>query len=232
MSGTEEMVSEPTTYEDIAAIHGRRSLLYVEFGSYQGEWVMFATDDRGSYYIYKGWYGSCSGCDDIQATFGAGETTREVVDKWADDYRPFAEIPKETMRRLVMNDSVKTIFPANQFSEADVDGFVREVSLLVRLEEDLPLSAEMAIESQNQETRRRIMENVGITRFIEETLHVDGVDKLVRCRDDGRYLWLQDASTDREYLLRVPPETKTVRAGKAWSFGLDSAKEYAPLIET
>lgn len=233
MSAT-ELVPEPTAYSDIAAIHGRRSLLYVMSGDYQGEWLMFALDGKsGEYAIYRDWYGSCSGCDDLQATFGySGETARATVEEWAAKYPPFALVPQETMKNLVSADSLLTIFPANvRDASIDMEGFVRECGLLVRLEEELELTPEMALSSNNQETRRRIMERLGIDQFVVEAIADDGADRLVRCTDEGVYLWLQDASTERQYLLRVPPETRTVKAGKAWSFGLKE-EEYAPLIET
>jgi hypothetical protein len=42
---------------------------------------------------------------------------------------------------------------------------------------------------------------------------------------------VQDASTDREYYLRVPPTIQTVEEAVAWTFGL-TAGEYRPARET
>ncbi len=37
--------------------------------------------------------------------------------------------------------------------------------------------------------------------------------------------------TRRSYYLRVPPDTRTAKAGIAWTFGLDES-EYQPLVQT
>ena len=47
----------------------------------------------------------------------------------------------------------------------------------------------------------------------------------------ARYVQVQDASTERRYLLRVPPTIQTAAEAVAWSFGL-SAEEYRPVQET
>lgn len=46
-----------------------------------------------------------------------------------------------------------------------------------------------------------------------------------------RYVQMQDASTARQYFLRVPPTTQTAAEAVAWSFRL-SVKEYGPAHET
>ena len=227
MSTTEVLLQ---SYADIAVIQGYRRLLYQRFGDYQGEWMLFAVggpDDE--YAIYRDWYGSCSGCDALEQ-HGVGLTSREEAERFASKYSPFALVPRETMRNLVLAETLPSIFPAN-FREEGADAFAFECSLIARLEEEMPLDAEMALASRNQETRRQIMERIGIEEFVTALLHADGSDKLVTCSDGGHYLWLKDASTPREYLLRVPPDTKTVVEGKAWSFGI-TPDEYAPIRET
>ena len=39
-------------------------------------------------------------------------------------------------------------------------------------------------------------------------------------------------STSRQYVLRVPPTTKTCRQGVAWMAGFDNPDDYRPLVET
>jgi len=233
MSGTEQLPA-PTSYADIAGIHGRRTLLYREFGSYQGEWLMVALGDE--YAIYKGWYGSCSGCDHLQAEFGGDMADADRVRAFADEYRPFALIPRKTAANLARRRSFKTVFPANmrgEYSDVNIDQFSDETELIIALEEDMPLTVEDALRSINQETRRRIFEKIGVKQVISEVVAhgKDTPDTLVRLVDDGVYLHLHDASTDREYLLRVPPDMRDINAAKAWTFGI-SQNEYAPLIET
>jgi hypothetical protein len=39
-------------------------------------------------------------------------------------------------------------------------------------------------------------------------------------------------STGRQYILRVPPTTRTCRHAAAWIAGFDDPDEYRPLVET
>lgn len=48
------------------AFPGAQELIYTEVGSYQGDFYILAEDATG-YLYYKGCYGSCSGCDALQA---------------------------------------------------------------------------------------------------------------------------------------------------------------------
>ena len=45
-------------------------------------------------------------------------------------------------------------------------------------------------------------------------------------------LWVICPSTDRNYVLRVPPSTLSCRHAAAWIAGFDNPNDYNPLIET
>lgn len=219
-------------YDDVARLRGQRPLLYQSFGSYQGEWLCFAVD-ADNYYVYKDYFGSCSGCDALQ---DAHFDTPEKVQEFVDGYPAFAEIPRATARNLALAGTLGQTFPANvRTGEVPYDEVVQEATLLIKLEEGLPITVEETLATRNQETRRRVIERDGIADFMGKVnatiTHADGEDKLVRFGDGSTYLWLQDASTDREYVLRVPPEMQRVREAKAWTFNVPE-QEYAPLIET
>lgn len=219
-------------YDDVARLRGQRPLLYQQFGSYQGEWLCFAVD-ADNYYLYKDWFGSCSGCDALQT---AHFDTPEKVQEFIDGYPTFAEIPRATARNLALAGTLGQIFPANvRTGEIPYDEVIQEAAMLIQLEEGLPITNGQILFTRNQETRRRGIEQRGIAQFMTEvnaqTIHEEGVDRLMRFDDGSTYLWLQDGSTDREYVLRVPPEMQRVREAKAWTFNV-SEKEYAPLIET
>jgi hypothetical protein len=47
----------------------------------------------------------------------------------------------------------------------------------------------------------------------------------------ARYVQVQDASTERQYFLRVPPTIQTAAEAVAWSFGL-SGQDYHPVQKT
>jgi hypothetical protein len=93
---------------------------------------------------------------------------------------------------------------------------------------------------RNAEYRRILMQRFGYEKFLKEmdgiVIHREGENSLVRIdwhRDEQpmKLVRVKDASTDRFYVLRVPPETKTCREGISWTFGLNES-EYHPVKET
>lgn len=44
-----------------------KTLLYVPIGSYSGDFYILSEDQNNEYLFYKGTFGSCSGCDELQA---------------------------------------------------------------------------------------------------------------------------------------------------------------------
>lgn len=238
-SVTSIILETPQNYSDVARLRGQQVLFYQEFGSYQGEWFCLARKDD-LYYLYEGWYGSCSGCDDIQGTWGYYDNpppSEPKLREWLDGYRAFAEVPRDTACRLAMNGTLVSILPSN-IREMNSNQVARECEVLIKLEEGLGLDTDDALDVINQETRRRVIEQLGIAEFFvsvgAELIHEDGHDRLMSfgaLRGAQRYLWLQDASTPRQYVLRVPRDMQRVRQAKAWSFGISEA-EYKPEIET
>ena len=47
----------------------------------------------------------------------------------------------------------------------------------------------------------------------------------------ARYVQVQDASTERQYFLRVPPSIQTAAEAVAWTFQV-AVKDYQPAQET
>jgi hypothetical protein len=93
---------------------------------------------------------------------------------------------------------------------------------------------------RNLEVRRVIQERMG-SRFVSE-LGGGVLDSSPRgtlyevvLPDDpervARYVQVHDASTERQYLLRVPPTVQTAAEAVAWSFQM-TVEEYAPAHET
>ena len=95
--------------------------------------------------------------------------------------------------------------------------------------------------TRNVEVRRVIQERLGAERFLAllggRMIHHNTRGELleVDLGDDpdevARFVHLKDASTDREYYLRVPPNIQSVDVAVAWTFGL-TATEYQPAKET
>jgi hypothetical protein len=103
------------------------------------------------------------------------------------------------------------------------------------------LSREDFLSESNVEVRRVIQERMG-SRFVSELGGVvldsspRGTLYEVKLPDDdpegaARYVQVQDTSTARQYLLRVPPTIQAADEAVAWSFGLP-VKDYHPADET
>lgn len=103
------------------------------------------------------------------------------------------------------------------------------------------LSREDFLHEPNVEVRRIIQERMG-TRFVSE-LGGKAIDTgprgtlyEVRLPEDdpegvARYVQVQDASTERRYLLRVPPSLQTAAEAVAWTFQV-AVEDYRPTQET
>jgi hypothetical protein len=103
------------------------------------------------------------------------------------------------------------------------------------------LSRDDFLNERNGEVRRVIQERMG-SRFVPEMGGVvldrgpQGTLYEVRLPADdpestARYVLMQDASSGRQYFLRVPPRVQTAAEGVAWSYQL-AAEEYGPAHET
>jgi len=103
------------------------------------------------------------------------------------------------------------------------------------------LSREDFFKEPNVEVRRVIQERMG-SRFVSElggqVIDTGARGTLYEVRlpkDDpegvARYVQVQDASTPRQYVLRVPPTIQTAAEAVAWSFSC-TLEEYHPAQET
>lgn len=118
----------------------------------------------------------------------------------------------------------------------------------VQVEADLILrprdvSAGRILNERNAEVRRILIERKGIDRLFAEcnaeVLHQDidegGTRQLLRISLKGDEpivaVNVTCPSTGRNYILRVPPTTKSCDEAIAWTFGFDR-KSYKPIIET
>lgn len=228
---------EGTRYEIVAWANDQRSLYYHEFGSYQGEWVLISKN--GEYYIYKGSYGSCSGCDHYEAemSYDSDTITKAKAKEFSKDYLPFLKVPVTTMVKLVERGTLQQIFPANfrdSYSDISLEEVVENCADIVRVEESLPLEVQDVIRCKNAELKQKMLKRFGYERFVSEaqmeTLDEVGENKLLRHKDIV-FAYVKDSSTGRRYLLRVPPRTSDVKTAIAWTFGL-GVHEYNPLVET
>lgn len=228
------------SYEVVAFANGQDVVLFQTFGSYQGEWLLMAKDAE-QFYVYKGYYGSCSGCDSYEAWRNydsEGPTlsqAKEFVGK--DDYHSFIEIPNSTMENLCRNGTLEKVMPANirtGYSEVDVAGFCKDVTLRIKTDRGMPITVQDILDARNQEIKQKALRVFGYERFVAEAdmeeIDVVGEDKLLR-KGDVLFAYVKDSSTPRRYLLRVPPNMKRLKEAIAWTFGM-TEKQYSPLKET
>ena len=106
------------------------------------------------------------------------------------------------------------------------------------------ITAEETMREQNIELRRVLMERMGYERFMAsvdaQVIHRDvdpgGERKLLKAAvpgdEDFVCLAVICPSTDRQYLIRVPPTMTNCHQAAAWIAGFDIAEAYAPLVET
>jgi hypothetical protein len=110
------------------------------------------------------------------------------------------------------------------------------------------LTPEQILDQRNAELRRVILERLGLeevlrqakAEIVDSDRDPGGDRRLVRIRlpgrparaPDRRYLHCRCPSTGREYLLRVPPETRTCGEAAAWLAGFDDPEAYRPVQET
>lgn len=106
------------------------------------------------------------------------------------------------------------------------------------------LTPERISSEQNAELRRVMLEIFGYDRYLAETgarpLHRDetGVLWSIELPGDEPVVMVEVVNstpepdgTHRTYYLRVPPDTRTARAGVAWTFSVDEA-DYRPEKQT
>jgi hypothetical protein len=106
------------------------------------------------------------------------------------------------------------------------------------------ITVEEILAEENLTLRRILLDRVGVEWFVTQaastTVDADrdagGERRLLMIDfangDDLVCLQVQCPSTGHQYLLRVPPETRTCKQAAAWIAGFGSAEAYEPVLET
>lgn len=217
--------------------HDVEVIYYRQFGSYEGDWIALAKN-KEFYFIYKDYYGSCSGCDSLEAWCGYEGQSLAEIKKFAKNYKPFIEIPKDTAINLVEKGTLKTVLPKNQrdhsYDEFSWKDLERDFSFVIKLEENIDIAAEDIMLVKDLELQQRALKKYGYEKFAKELgaeiVHEDKFGKLIKV-GDITFVKVKDASTPREYLLRVPSEMKRAKQAVAWTFNMPE-EQYNPIKET
>jgi hypothetical protein len=106
------------------------------------------------------------------------------------------------------------------------------------------LEAKNIVNMRNVFHRRICTEVLGYSYFLSQlsgkVIHMDGDQELIKIprqelglddREDIYLVKVRCPSTGAFYVLRVPPDMKTVKEAVAWTFGVDEA-QYYPEKET
>ncbi|RKR87058.1 hypothetical protein BDK92_1330 [Micromonospora pisi] len=149
-------------------------------------------------------------------------------------------VERDNLGRLHHGDGPALVYP---------DGFGlhawRGMPIPADVAAELPrLTVERIRAERNAEVRRVMLEHFGYDRYLRESkaraIHRDAYGVLWRIElpQDEPLVMVEVVNatpepdgTSRTYWLRVPPQTRTARAGVAWTFGL-TEQEYAPLVQT
>jgi hypothetical protein len=106
------------------------------------------------------------------------------------------------------------------------------------------ITVDEVIGERNVELRRVLLERMGYQTFLEharaEVIDEDedpgGRRQLLRMAlpedEDLVVLSVKDPSTERAYILRVPPAMQSCHQAAAWIAGFENPDDYRPLIET
>lgn len=219
-------------YTMVATARGQRVLWFRMFGSYQGEWLLMSADDE-RYWLYKDWYGSCSGCDAIEATDFPSPLYADdpKAQEFIADYPPFLEMRPDAALRIAKREgNLLAVMPRNQRireRDFDVSHVGRQLALVVKAQHG-ELEPLEVLELDNQEARREAIEAFGVEEWADEVeaeeIDREGDNRLMRLPalegDDEPFVFLvlKDSSTPRRYIMRVRPSSTSVRAARASTF--------------
>lgn len=240
MSTTDEL--RVSGYQIVAEVRGHDVLWFREFGSYQGEWLLFSRD-AANYYIWRGSFGSCSGCDHFQSHFsGDGPYSRKYVEDFTKDYQPFLKLRPDAALNIARREgNLLAVLPRNRRDWYDIpqETVGRQLALIVKGMAG-EISSDEVLEIDNQEARREAIEKMGSAEFVGglRGAHViEETDEGTLYRipregsEDFAFIYVKDPSTERRYVIRVAPQHQTVRAARASTFGF-SAEEFELAQET
>lgn len=92
------------SYTEALEAAGATVLDYTMYGSYQGAWMAHVKLPTGVKGFIIDYYGSCSGCDSFESTFGyAEEPTPEKLAEFGQPYLDQLLTPREALTKCAEN---------------------------------------------------------------------------------------------------------------------------------
>ena len=101
-------------------------LLYVTSGDYQGKWFAILKNE-GRIFFYEDWYGSCSGCDWLEAErdWETGEVDAKSAIEYVGDIKPKYIFPIGVIKKLESSDISKML--DEEFEYDDKSEEIKEI---------------------------------------------------------------------------------------------------------
>lgn len=113
------------------------------------------------------------------------------------------------------------------------------------IEHPTSITTQQIVDEQNAEVRRIMIDRYGAERFMldigAQRIQADDYGELFRVElgDDEPLVMVRGDNATPEpdgsvksYMIRVPPTMTTARQAWAWTFGIERAEHYAPVVET
>jgi hypothetical protein len=104
---------------------------YTQYGSYQGDYVAVIYKDS-NLIIYKGYYGSCSGCDWLSDYYSTEEIPNSAVEEYMKEVPSFLTIPSDALPKT--EEDLIALLPGNtrvwmddNFSEVKVRDLLKQI---------------------------------------------------------------------------------------------------------
>lgn len=222
---------EPPNYGLLAEWKREQAVYYQQRGGGQGEWLLVTRPRPGLYHLYASCYGCCDDCDPLIRFV---VRRNESVDSFARYYKPARLLINEPLFNPIspwlLEETAGVGWQHLDYEEAAI-----QLSAAVAFLEDLTPTVGDILHSRNVEVRRVLLERMGNEEFVRQANPVvidqDGRGQQLLAIGDMAFIRVFCNSTQREYILRVPPTTRSVTAGRAWTFG-KTAIEFEPEVET
>ena len=106
---------------------------YKTYGDYQGDYIAVLQKEN-IFFIYKGYFGSCSGCDWLERECDWADTkykwgnnyaefsyylTEDQIKNYCSEEKPFLELTADQMEKIVNSKNPEQYFPANTRNSYD-----------------------------------------------------------------------------------------------------------------
>ena len=124
MNNKEEKLKVENYGDMLAQVKGKELVSFTMFGDYQGEWFGVLKNE-GELEFWRGYYGSCSGCDFLEAEgefsweddFNGHFITRKSAEEYFKEETPFL-VAEENVIMKASIEELRTLLPKKVLDDA------------------------------------------------------------------------------------------------------------------